>query len=929
MADFESDSSGTLSSAGGDEDEDENEDYEQITTFPTRESMKQNRRLSTASSTGFYSHYSENGWNDDELGIIGDIDNKSIDDSDEDIEQLDAEQLLEHEHEKLQFFDESLNQCNKLSLKMTGVLQNLQEKLKKLQTTLDPIRKDTTEVATAEKNINQTMNELRQVMEYHHLTTQPLEEIRKKTLKAPSSLNNDKIDDKEFDGDDWSDPFLIWIEKINEARTYFEKNKFKSSEKAIANLKNIAKIAINRMENYFRDLLRQKTQRNKQKKNEIINYTLMDNWKERDTSYPLWTNKLFNRKHKNKYKKEESITDLLYIPYNYVKLLANVALRIEQTANVHKLPDNLGNLVIAPRSELLSDILKALDDKTLLTMMYIHAYFEQAMRNKTNKLFNKTGVRRSISVNNDDDDDNEEKKEEKKQDDENDDEEEKGNKDNAKHVGVLSADALDKLNTMNALDNDPDADMIAIINIDIKKISHPVILYLHISLSLFQLERYLCSTILEKESLLEFDEFFNNVVGNPIRLIIEKIDRVLKVKDIMDVERSAQLNTKTTRRVSFNQTTNFGNPNISIEEAAKQTAKSTAQAALDNDSIHKNMILVKLDLVSTWIKLYPQFDRVLNQSREYGADDDDDRNIINNDDISSSLSARAMIHLSKLGDRLYINCHDSLEQRIEKIKNHKEIKNISNGGGYHPLTIETINLMYGIYEFRDALQHLYDAQKTVSPMMKILVNNSEEDNKNILQKQQIEKTLLQIIKALKYNLRQKSGQYGNNKKTLESIFMINNLHYIVKKISNSDLELVCGQEVLESLRKDINKWKLNYEKATWDKIKDYINIDKLRKDYFTDKTSNLNTKEKKPIKTRYAGFNKEFDEQLNTQKTYSVPDITLRQELINKNIDIVLPIYRKFVNKFKNVQFTKDRGKYHKYDDNTLHEKMQQFFNSN
>ena len=58
--------------------------------------------------------------------------------------------------------------------------------------------------------------------------------------------------------------------------------------------------------------------------------------------------------------------------------------------------------------------------------------------------------------------------------------------------------------------------------------------------------------------------------------------------------------------------------------------------------------------------------------------------------------------------------------------------------------------------------------------------------------------MINIVKALKYNLKQKSGQYGNNKKTLESIFMINNLHYIVKKIGNSDLELVCGQEVLES-----------------------------------------------------------------------------------------------------------------------------------
>ena len=239
---------------------------------------------------------------------------------------------------------------------------------------------------------------------------------------------------------------------------------------------------------------------------------------------------------------------------------------------------------------------------------------------------------------------------------------------------------------------------------------------------------------MEKESLLEFDEFFNNVTANPIKLIIEKVDKVLKVKDVMEVERNAQFNGKSGgRRVSFNQMSNFANSNISMEEAAKATAKSRAQAALVHDTIHKNMVLVKLDLVATWMKLYPQFDRVLNQSQDYGVvDDNNDEN-----DLSSS---RGMVHLSKLGDRLYLNCYDSLEQRIEKIKNHKEIKNVSNGGGYHPLTIETINLMYGIYEFRDALQNLYDAQKSVSPMMKILVNNSDDGHENnILQERQLKR----------------------------------------------------------------------------------------------------------------------------------------------------------------------------------------------
>merc|ERR1712045_869930 len=93
--------------------------------------------------------------------------------------------------------------------------------------------------------------------------------------------------------------------------------------------------------------------------------------------------------------------------------------------------------------------------------------------------------------------------------------------------GILSADNLDQLNTMNALDHDPDADIIAI-TIDIKSQSHPVILFLHIALSLFQLERHLCSTILDvkNEVLLEFDEFFNSVISHPLQWIIQRVEEV-------------------------------------------------------------------------------------------------------------------------------------------------------------------------------------------------------------------------------------------------------------------------------------------------------------------------------------------------------------------------------------------------------------------
>ncbi len=152
---------------------------------------------------------------------------------------------------------------------MSSVLGNLQDKLQKLQKTLEPIRKATKDVALAENNINKTIDELSEVLDYHKLTTQNIEEIKGKKLKASSAaLNiNNNNNNKSNDDEEWDDPFLDWIEKINEAKDYFANNKFKSSNAAIKALREIAKIALDKMDKYFRDLLKQHT-----KRNERVNY---------------------------------------------------------------------------------------------------------------------------------------------------------------------------------------------------------------------------------------------------------------------------------------------------------------------------------------------------------------------------------------------------------------------------------------------------------------------------------------------------------------------------------------------------------------------------------------------------------------------------------------------------------------------------------
>ena len=260
---------------------------------------------------------------------------------------IDSEQLIRDETSKLEYFKESLVQCDKLTTKMTSVLEHLGHRLSTLQLTLNPIRQATKDVAKAETNINKTMKELNKVVECHRLTTEPMSIIERKQLKSvnvrkkkrkkqkklqkqkkrtnkkkkkkkkdsdeierkDNDLNIDetekkrdnddeedngnssgsssgvstdvdfgaseeeddeededdyddnnglKIDEDELsDEEEWNDPFLNWIEKVNEANTYFKTHNFKSSDKAIFALRNIANVAMKKMEKYFCDILAQ------------------------------------------------------------------------------------------------------------------------------------------------------------------------------------------------------------------------------------------------------------------------------------------------------------------------------------------------------------------------------------------------------------------------------------------------------------------------------------------------------------------------------------------------------------------------------------------------------------------------------------------------------------------------------------------------
>ena len=82
------------------------------------------------------------------------------------------------------------------------------------------------------------------------------------------------------------------------------------------------------------------------------------------------------------------------------------------------------------------------------------------------------------------------------------------------------------------------------------------------------------------------------------------------------------------------------------------------------------------------------------------------------------------------------------------------------------------------------------------------------------------------------------------------------------------------------------------------------------------------------IKEKFAGFNKEIDEISNTQKSYSIPDVELRESLKRDNKEYICPKYNSFYEKYANVPFTKNHDKYVRYTPAQVSSLIDSFFDA-
>ncbi|OTF80473.1 exocyst complex component 7-like protein, partial [Euroglyphus maynei] len=214
-----------------------------------------------------------------------------------------------------------------------------------------------------------------------------------------------------------------------------------------------------------------------------------------------------------------------------------------------------------------------------------------------------------------------------------------------------------------------------------------------------------------------------------------------------------------------------------------------------------------------------------------------------------------------------------------------------------------------------------------------------------------------VLSAIGLSLRKRSESY-HNEPSLQSLFLLNNTYYILKTLTTSSLLSIVSlyrSNVNDDYQSQIREFKMDYYKC-WNKVVHYIDEinnptilspqQQQRSGTMSSSSSSysmipnshssyslssgmstisghhqpqqppmlrLKDKDRQIIKDKFAGFNKEFEQCIQSHRSYAIPDRDLREEIKRELIQWLNRLYYQFYERYVCIDFTKNVHKYIKY----------------
>ncbi|KAL8170489.1 hypothetical protein V2J09_022293 [Rumex salicifolius] len=254
---------------------------------------------------------------------------------------------------------------------------------------------------------------------------------------------------------------------------------------------------------------------------------------------------------------------------------------------------------------------------------------------------------------------------------------------------------------------------------------------------------------------------------------------------------------------------------------------------------------------------------------------------------------------------------DCFEEVVEKDAS----KTAIHDGTVHPLTSYVINYL----NYRPTLEQLFKE-----------FEGGEQPGPDLAS------VTMRIMQALQTNLDAKSRQYKDP--ALTHIFLMNNIHYIVRSVRRSEARSLLSDDWVQRQRRVVQQHANQYKRIAWAKILQCVSAQGLMNSstggggshagsVSMDGPGNSSGVSRSLIKERFKGFNLMFEELHQRHSQWTVPDTELRESLRLAVAEVLLPAYRSFIKRFgPMVEIGRNPQKYVRYSPEDLERMLGEFF---
>ncbi|XP_002960879.2 exocyst complex component EXO70A1, partial [Selaginella moellendorffii] len=288
------------------------------------------------------------------------------------------------------------------------------------------------------------------------------------------------------------------------------------------------------------------------------------------------------------------------------------------------------------------------------------------------------------------------------------------------------------------------------------------------------------------------------------------------------------------------------------------------------------------------------------------------RDLLPEIDIIFSGEATAPLRESAalLTSKLSLAAQETFDEFLEAVEK-DATKTPVQDGTVHPLTSYVINYV----------KFLFDYQKTIRQLYK-------ESNDLDKKESHIGQNTLKIMAALQTNLDVKAKHYKDP--ALLSIFLMNNIHYIVRSVKKSEAKDLLGDEWIQIHRRIVQQHASAYQRTSWVKALQCLTAQGLSSSSLGAPASSAEAGSgvsRSILKERFKTFNQLFEDMHQKQSQWSIPDAELREAVRLAVAEVLLPAYRNFLKRYgPALEGGKNPHKYIKYTPEDLEKLLAEFF---